>query len=114
MATGTRYSYTDTGNTKRAIGDVIHLLDWREAPLLRLFGFGPENVKKFKMLNWPSTKAEWLEDTMSPFTDVMNDSGGIDDSTTTMTVTNGAYFRKGDVIKVEDEKMLVTAVSATI
>lgn len=48
---------------------------------------------------------------MSPFTDVMNDSGGIDNSTTTMTVTNGAYFRQGDVILVESEKMLVTAVS---
>lgn len=111
MATGTRYSYTDTGNTKRAISDVILMIDWKESPLLRLFGFGQENVRKFKMLNWPSTKAEWIEDTMSPFTDVMNDSGGIDNSTTTMTVTNGAYFRQGDVILVESEKMLVTAVS---
>ncbi len=41
----------------------------------------------------------------------MNDSGGIDNSTTTMTVTNGAYFRYGDVIQVDSEKMLVTAVS---
>ncbi len=106
-----RYSYTDTGITKRAISDVIHMIDWKEAPLLRLFGFGPENVKKFKMLNWPSTKAEWIEDTNSPITDVMNDSGGISDSDTTMTVTNGGYFRQGDVIKVEDEYMLVTAVS---
>ncbi len=111
MATGTRYSYTDTGNTKRAISDVISIIDWAEAPLLRLFGFGPENVRKFKMVNWPSTKAEWIEDTNSPITDVMNDAGGIDDSTTTMTVTNGSYFRYGDVIQVESEKMLVTAVS---
>lgn len=111
MATGTRYSYTDTGNSKRAISDVVHMIDWKEAPLLRLFGFGQENVRKFKMLNWPSTKAEWIEDTNSPITDVMNDSGGISDSDTTMVVTNGSYFRQGDVIKVEDEYMLVTAVS---
>ena len=48
---------------------------------------------------------------MSPYTDVMNDSGGIDNSTTTMTVTNGAYFRDGDAIMVDSEKMLVTGVS---
>lgn len=111
MATGTRYTYTDTVTSKRAIGDVIHMIDWKEAPLLRLFGFGPENIRKFKFVNWPSTKAEWIEDAMSPYTDVMNDSGGIDNSTTTMTVTNGAYFRDGDVIMVDSEKMLVTGVS---
>lgn len=111
MATGTRYSYTDTTSGKRAISDVVHMIDWKEAPLLRLLGFGQENVRKFKLLNWPSTTVEWLEDTMSPFTDVMNDSGGINDSTTTMTVTNGAYFRMGDVILVDSEKMMVTGVS---
>jgi len=66
MATGTRYSYTDTGNTKRAISDVVHLIDWKEAPLLRLFGFGQENVRKFKMINWPSTKAEWIDCLLCP------------------------------------------------
>ena len=111
MATGTRYSYTDGTSGKRAISDVIHMIDWKEAPLLRLLGFSADNVRKFKLLNWPSTTVEWLEDTMSPFTDVMNDSGGIDNSTTTMTVTNGAYFRQGDVILVESEKMMVTGVS---
>ncbi len=111
MATGMRSTITDTVSNKRAVSDVIHMIDWKEAPLLRLLGFGQENVRKFKMVNWPSTTAEWLMDSMSPYTDVMNDSGGIDNSVTTMTVTNGSYFRQGDVILVESEKMMVTGVS---
>ena len=31
MATGTRYTYTDTVTSKRAIGDVIHMIDWKES-----------------------------------------------------------------------------------
>lgn len=111
MATGTRYSYTDTGNTKRAISDVVHMIDWKEAPLLRLFGFGQENVRKFKMINWPSTKAEWIEDTLSPFTSTIAED--LDDSETGVDVATGtgSYFRYGDVIMVDSEKMLVTSVS---
>lgn len=111
MATGTRYTYTDTVTSKRAIGDVIHMIDWKEAPLLRLFGFGPENIRKFKFVNWPSTKAEWIEDTNSPMTstiaeDLDNSETGVDVATGT-----GSYFRAGDVVMVDSEKMLVTAVA---
>jgi hypothetical protein len=55
-----RSTITDTVSNKRAVSDVIHMIDWKEAPLLRLLGFGQENVRKFKMVNWPSTTAEWL------------------------------------------------------
>jgi len=46
-----------------------------------------------------------------PGTTTMNDSGGINNSVTTMTVTDGSMFMVGDVIQVESEYMLVTAVS---
>lgn len=46
-----------------------------------------------------------------PGTTTMNDSGGIDNAVTTMTVTDGTMFMVGDVIQVESEYMLVTAVS---
>lgn len=114
MATGMRTSLTDGTSGKRAVSDVIHMIDWKEAPLLRLLGFGQENVRKFKLVNWPSTTVEWLEDALSPYTDVMLDTGGIDNQTTTVTVgvTNGSYFRQGDVILIESEKMLVTGVTS--
>ena len=38
MATGTRTTYTDTTPQKRSIADMIGMIDWTEAPLLKLLG----------------------------------------------------------------------------
>jgi len=110
MATGTRTTLTDTGNQKRAISDAIFMIDWTAAPLLNIFGI--DSAKKFNLVNWPSTKAEIIEDTMSPYTSAL--SSGVNDSTTTIPVTSttGAYFRQGDIILIDSEKMLVTSVSS--
>jgi len=96
----------------RSIADAVFMIDWTEAPLLNILGFGPENVRKFELVNFPSTKVEWIEDTMSPYTTTMDESG-FDDSETDLTVASGtgSYFRQGDIIAVESEYMLVTAVS---
>lgn len=109
MATGTRTSYTDTTPQKRAVTDLIYMIDWTKAPLLRLLGFDEGNVRKFKIVNWPSTKVEWLEDSMSPYTDQLAEA--LDNSETGVDVDNGAYFRQGDIISVDSEYMLVTSVS---
>lgn len=109
MATGTRTTYTDTTPQKRSIGDLINFIDWTEAPVLRLLGVN--NESKFRLVNWPRTKVEWLEDTMSSRSTTMNDSGGISNSDTTMTVTDGSIFKVGDVLKIENELVYVSAVS---
>lgn len=111
MATGTRYSYTDSGVNTRSIADAVYMIDWTEAPLLNILGFGPENVRKFDLVNFPSTKVEWIEDTMSPYTTTIaealdNSETGVDVATDT-----GAYFRQGDIVAVDSEYMLVTSVS---
>lgn len=110
MATGTRTSLTDTGNQKRAISDAIFMIDWTAAPLLNIFGI--DSAKKFNLVNWPSTKAEIIEDTMSPYTSAL--SAGINNSTTTIPVTTGTgqQFRQGDIILIDSEKMLVISVSS--
>ena len=115
MATGTRYSYTDSGVNMRSIADAVYMIDWTEAPLLNILGFGPENVRKFDLVNFPSTKIEWIEDTMSPYTTTLNESG-FDDTETDLTVATdtGAYFRQGDIISLESEYMLVTSVSGDV
>lgn len=51
-------------------------------------------------------------DNYRPRSNPMNDSGGIDNSTTTMGVTDGSIFDVGDVVQVESEYMLVTAISS--
>src|SRR6056300_875253 len=120
MATGVRASYTDTGITKRAIGDAINMIDWTEAPLLRIFGFGSDNLRKFDLVNWPSTKAELIEDTMSSWYTTLTE--GLDTSEKDWDVTDGTLFRQGDIVATYDvldtdfstplEKALVTSVSS--
>lgn len=111
MTTGARYSYTDTTAQKRSVSDLIFMMDWTKAPLLNIFGMTEKNARKFKLLNWPSTKAEIIEDSMSPYTttiaeDLDNSETGVDVATGT-----GQYFRTGDVVKVDSEYMIVASVS---
>lgn len=94
------YSYTDTVTPKRGIADVIHNLDFKTAPLLKLFGFGNENIKKFQILNWPSTKVEWLQDTNVIFATTTAES--LDGSATELDVAAnmGQFFRTGDIVGI--------------
>lgn len=109
MATGTRTTYTDTSNIKRGIGDLIHMIDWTEAPLLNRLG--TDNANKFRLINWPNTKVEWIEDEMSPTASTISDSGGISDSDVSMGVASGTgqYFTEGDIIKIDSELIYVSA-----
>lgn len=113
MATGTRTTYTDTDIRVRAIGDIIHNIDWADAPLLNKFGL--TNESKFRLKNWPSTSYEWLNDTLSPRASVLAESG-FDDSETDLTVTtgHGVYFKEGDILKVENELMYVSSVATDV
>lgn len=107
MATGTRTTYTQTDNIKRGIAGLIEMIDWTEAPLVKLLGIN--NASKFGIENM-GTKYEWQEDTMAPLADQLAEA--LDDSETGVDVDNGAYFKKGNVIRVDDELMLVSSVSS--
>jgi len=109
MATGTRTTYTDTGNIKRAIADTISMIDWTEAPLLNKLGL--DNAGKFRLVNWPSTKVEWIEDTMSAVTGTINEA--LDSSETGVDVQTGegALMKTGDILKIDDELFYVASVS---
>lgn len=109
MATGMRTTFTDANVQREVITDMIRMIDWTEAGLLQLLGV--DNESNFNFVNFPGREYFWLEDTMPPVTDVMNDSGGISNSDTSMVVTNGDYFRVGDLIQVDSEIMWVSAVS---
>lgn len=111
MATGARTSYTDSNVNMRSIADAVFMIDWTEAPLLNILGFGPENVRKFELVNFPSTKVEWIEDTMSPY--VTTTAEDMDTSETGLDVATdtGSYFRQGDIISVGSEYMLVISAS---
>lgn len=111
MPTGTRYSYSDSTTWERAVSNVVNMIDWQEAPLLRLLGLSNQQ-SKFKLMGFPGTKIEWIEDIMAPQASAL--SAGVDNSTVTIPVTTntGVYFRQGDIILIDSEQMLVTSVTA--
>lgn len=107
MATGTRTTYTQTDNIKRGIAGLIQMIDWKEAPLVKLLGIN--NAGKFGIENM-GTKYEWQEDTMAPTSDQLAEA--LDNSETGVDVDNGAYFNTGNVIRVDDELMYVVSVAS--
>ncbi len=114
MPTGQRTTYSDTITQKRVVTDLISIIDPMEVPLLNAIGYGSENVKKFKFVNFPGTQIEWLEDTYAAraataaATNITNDS-----TTTTIAVASGhgARFQKGHVILIDAEYMWVSSIA---
>lgn len=108
MATGMRTSYTDTTPHIRVVTDMIHNIDPRDVPLI--FYLGLSNQDKFRFKDFPSTKVEWLEDTLSPTTDTLAEA--LDNSETGVDVTDGTLYQPGTVFQVDDEKFWVSSVSS--
>lgn len=106
MATGTLDTYGNTVVRPKNIGEIIHRIDWTEAPLLKKFG--TNNEGKFRFDKWPTTKYEWLLDTMSPRSTTLTEA--LDDSETGVDVTDGSLFKEGDVILIDSELMYVSGV----
>ena len=110
MATGTRTTYTDTNVKPESLNDAIHFIDWTEAPLLKLLGMN--NESRFRMTQWPRTKYEWLEDTMSATTTTLSEAVSI--AETAIDVADGSLFIEGDIVRVQDttgELMYVESVA---
>jgi hypothetical protein len=85
------------------ISDVITQNSRVETPFLDYLGDSPYAAK--------NTTHEWGEDDVLAESDLMNDSGGISNSDTSMVVTDGTKFLAGSVIQIDSEIILVTAVS---
>ena len=89
------------------VSDVISIISPFETPLLDVLGD--------PMRSATSTHHEWLEDTLLPNTDTIDDGSIMDGETeTAFDVANGDRFLAGDQIQVVGSKelMLVTDVSS--
>ncbi|MCH7847784.1 MAG: DUF5309 family protein [Planctomycetes bacterium] len=89
------------------VSDIIGLVSPHETPLLDHLGDPQRSAL--------STVHEWLEDTLLPNTDAVDDQSiSIPPSETLFTVENGDRFRIGDQIMLEgkDEVMLVTSITS--
>ena len=101
-------SYSDTTPQKRAISDVISMIDPRDTPFLAWGGLN--NESKFRLVNWPGTSYEGLEDTMEAI-DGLSLNGSITSTQTTVTVDDGTDFKVGDVLLVDSEYLVVSNVN---
>lgn len=92
------------------VSDIIGIVSPFETPLLDHLG-DPQRVAR-------STVHEWLEDSLLPNTDAINQASFTPSPTaaTAITVDNGARFRTGDLVKpgASSEVMLVSAVAGNI
>lgn len=99
---------TDTINQSQRVVDmdnVIHQLEPNVAPLTVL----TQKLKKRKAIG---PKVEWLEHGRMPRFDVV--SASATSAATAIPVTNGAYFRVGDLVRITEtgEAIQVTATAA--
>ncbi len=88
------------------VSDIISIVSPFETPLLDHFGDPQRSAI--------STIHEWLEDTLLPNTDAVNDAAIADPANeTAFTVANGNRFQVGDQIRLDGkpEVMLITAVA---
>lgn len=108
--TGLIQSYTNTEAQKRMITDRILLASPYDVSTILALGL--DNTAKFQFVNTPGRKYEWLEDSYNPVTDVASNEFTSSTTTTTFTPDTISLYQPGDVIKLDDELMWVSAVAA--
>lgn len=107
---GQRFTYSDTVNEAIDISSALDKLKPVDTPLL--LRIGRDSLRD----GATAVKHEWLEDSIRGTT--TNDVGGTINNTTdpvTVTVTSGdgnTKFRIGDILKIEQELVRVTATAA--
>jgi hypothetical protein len=101
---------TDLPELVEDVSDIIGIVSPHETPLLDLLGDAKRPAA--------STIHEWIEDTLLPNTDAVNQSSFSPNATdaTSITVDNGSRFRVGDQVKPDGtrEVMLVTAIAGNV
>ncbi len=104
VVTGARSSQTLLTETRRVrdVEDMLQQLEPNDGPLTTI-------LSRLQTDTATDPKVEWFEDQLLPDFDVL--AADITAVATTMTVTNYQYFRKGDLVKINDSE--VVRVSAT-
>ena len=102
-------TYSDTTAQKRVIADLIDIIDPRDTPVVSYFGLDGDSGK-FRLVNWPGTKMEWLEDTLAGLTDTL--AASCTTNATSLSVTDGSIHKTGDIIEIDVEMMWISDASA--
>lgn len=108
--TGVLDVFTDTLTHKRYVTDMVSYISPSDAPVWNYLQ-GANAESKFNIVALPGHKIEWLEDELRAIESGL--AASITSVATSMTVTSGAgdYFRVGDVLIIDSERVWVSAVS---
>jgi hypothetical protein len=106
-------TYTDVTPVVQVISDVISIIDPRDTPFIAAIGGLDAARSKFKLAQ-NGKKIEILEDALDPLTGaVANGTVAIATDSVSWTVADASVFQEGDVILVDLEYMVVSAVNVT-
>ena len=114
---------TGSGQTevqKRAITDYITLIDPADSVFIESMGGLDSGAKKFRFVNFPHTKVEWIEDTRETLNVALNTAMNTTVTTCVITTASAHAVQVGQILLFGDagispysfEKMLVTAVAS--
>lgn len=106
-------TYSDATPHRRAITDVISLIDPTDTPAIAALGGLDGAAAKFRFVNWPSKTVEWLEDTHAPLSDALNESASITSTVTTITVTDASLYEPGYLLLIDSELMWTSSTDLT-
>jgi hypothetical protein len=106
--TGTRLTLSDTIGIAVDMSPVIQLIDPYDVGLLSYFGLSSLSKEASE------TKHSWMEDTLRPLTSTITDNPLTNNATTiNVAAGTGVIYRAGDVVKIEDELIRLSADPST-
>lgn len=109
---GTQSTYDLLVGTKLEVEDLIHLVSPYDVPLVG-YGMTVDNRTALGRTTVRQKKVEWLDEELLTPKSTIADVGGIDAVATEINVPagEGLRFEVDDVLRVEDELVIVTAIT---
>ena len=112
----TQFTYDDNSGViqKRVITDYITLIDPADAPFVEAMGGLDGGAKKFRFVNFPHTKVEWIEDTRETLSVGLNTAMNTTVTSCVLLPANAFQVQIGQILQfaTSDEQMWVSAVDS--
>lgn len=104
-------TYSDSNTHKRIIGETINIIDPMDTPVIARLGLDSARSKFRLSLN--GMKIEIIEDEYMPLSHAANQGTTITSTTTDITFADASKVKVGQVLKLDDEYVVVSAVNTT-
>ena len=112
----TQSTYDDNSGVlqKRVITDYITLIDPADAPFVEAMGGLDGGAKKFRFVNFPHTKVEWIEDTREPLSVALLTAMSNSVLSCVLAAADANKVQIGQILKFADgsEQMWVSGVDS--